>query len=412
MLLRIGLRAASAAAVGLALLAAGCGSSGSSDTTKSSSASASGAAASGPSCKGGKIKIGSVSTLSGAVTFPDVSGAARATFDQLNARGGINGCKVDYVVEDDKGDPQTATQAARDLVQNQGVVALAGSGGLLDCEVNGQFYAQQRIGAVSGLGVDGACWSTPNISPVNVGPFTLTTAMLYYASEKLKLDKLCVVNYILAGTKKAYQNAVDQWTKLTGKRLTLFDQTLPPQGDYTPYVLKTKRAGCQMVLSNAVEPQALSWMKIVDQQKISGIKWFFLAPGYSDAVAKALENTRSDVYAGTEWEPYTDKESSANTDWRSTMEAAGRPLTAFSQGGYESATVMADVLRSIRGDITRDSVYQALVDMKPISTPLTGTPYVFGPGRTHASNTATKIMQLDHGTWKVSTPDWVVLPKS
>lgn len=411
MLLRIGFRAASAAAVGLALLAAGCGSSGSSDTT-TSSASASGAAKSGPSCKGGKIKIGSVSTLSGAVTFPDVSGAAKATFDQLNARGGINGCKVDYVVEDDKGDPQTATQAARDLVQNQGVVALAGSGGLLDCEVNGQFYAQQRIGAVSGLGVDGACWSTPNISPVNVGPFTLTTAMLYYASEKLKLDKLCVVNYILAGTKKAYQNAVDQWTKLTGKRLTLFDQTLPPQGDYTPYVLKTKRAGCQMVLSNAVEPQALSWMKIVDQQKISGIKWFFLAPGYSDAVAKALKNTNSDVYAGTEWEPYTDKESSANTDWRSTMEAAGRPLTAFSQGGYESATVMADVLRSIKGDITRDSVYQALVDMKPISTPLTGTPYVFGPGRTHASNTATKIMQLDHGTWKVSTPDWVVLPKS
>ena len=116
----------------------------------------------------------------------------------------------------------------------------------------------------------------------------LTTAMLYYAREKLKLDKLCFVNYILAGTKKAYQDAVDQWTKLTGKRLTIFDQTLPPQGDYTPYVLKAKKAGCQMLLSNAVEPQALSWMKIVDQQKISGIKWFFLAPGYSDAVAKAL----------------------------------------------------------------------------------------------------------------------------
>jgi branched-chain amino acid transport system substrate-binding protein len=410
-LLRIGFRAASAAAVGLALLAAGCGSSGSS-TTSTSSASASGAARSGSSCKGGKIKIGSVSSLTGPATFPDVSGAAKATFDQINARGGINGCKVDYVVEDDKGDPQTATQAARDLVQNQGVVALAGSGGLLDCEVNGQFYAQQKIGAVSGLGVDGACWSTPNISPVNVGPFTLTTAMLYYASEKLHVQKLCVVNYILAGTKKAYQNAVDQWTRLTGKKLTLFDQTLPPQGDYTPYVLKTKKAGCQVVLSNAVEPQALSWMKIVDQQKVTGIRWFFLAPGYSDAVAKALKTSTSEVYAGTEWEPYTDKTSAANNGWRATMEATGRPLTAFSQGGYESATVMADVLKTIKGPITRASVYSALVNMKPISTPLTGTPYVFGPGKTHASNTATKIMQLDHGAWKVSTPDWVVLPKS
>ena len=79
-----------------------------------------------------------------AVTFPDVSGAARATFDQANAKGGVNGCKIDYVVEDDKGDPQTATQAARDLVQNQGVVGLAGSGGLLDCEVNGSSTPSRR----------------------------------------------------------------------------------------------------------------------------------------------------------------------------------------------------------------------------------------------------------------------------
>jgi branched-chain amino acid transport system substrate-binding protein len=407
--LRIGLRAASTAAVGLALLAAGCGSS---DDSSDKSASSGAGAKSGPTCKGGSIKIGSVSTLSGPVTFPDISAAAKATFDQANAKGGVNGCKIDYIISDDKGDPQTATQAARDLVQNQGVVGLAGSGGLLDCEVNGQFYAQQKIGSVTGLGVDGACWSTPNISPVNVGPFVLSTAMLYYASETLKLDKLCFVNYILAGTKKAYQDAVTDWEKLTGKKLTMFDQTLPPQGDYTPYVLKAKKAGCQMLLSNAVEPQALSWMKIVDQQKITGIKWFFLAPGYSDAVAKALRNTKAEVYAGTEWEPYTDKDSPANKDWRATMEAGGRPLTAFSQGGYESATVMLDVLKSIKGDITRESVYKALVDMKPISNPLTGTPYVFGPGKAHASNTATKIMQLDKGAWKVSTPDWVVLPSS
>lgn len=397
----------------LALGAAACGSDDKSDGGSSTgSKQASSGGSGGPTCDGGKIKIGAVSTLSGPVTFPDISGAAKATFDQINAKGGINGCKIDYIIGDDKGDPQVAAQAARDLVQRQGVVAMAGSGGLLDCEVNGNFYAQQKIGAVHGLGVDGKCWSTPNISPVNVGPFTLSTAVLYYATKDLKSEKPCVFDQIIAGTKSAYQKAVTDWEKLTGKKLALFDLTLPAQGDYTPYALRAKKAGCDTVLTNMVEPQILAWMKVIQQQKITGIKWLFLAPGYTDGVAKALANSKQPVYAGTEWEPFSEVDSPANKDWRAAMTAAGRPLTAFSQGGYESAIMMENVLKQINGKVTRESVYDALLNMKPIENPLVGTPYVFGKGDKHASNTATKIMKLENGKWTLVTPDWVVLPTS
>lgn len=399
--------AAGALVAAVAIAAAGCG--GDDSEPESSSASAGG---SGPTCEDGAIKIGSVSTLSGAVTFPDISNAAKIVFDQLNAAGGINGCKVEYLIGDDKGDPQVAAQTARDLVQNKGVVALAGSGGLLDCEVNGGFYKQQEIGAVQGLGVDGACWSTPNISPVNVGPFVLSTAMLYYATNELKSEKPCVFFQIIAGTKDAYTKAVQDWEKLTGKKLALFDLTLPPQGDYTPYVLRARDAGCDAVLTNGVEPQVLAWMKIVEQQKIKGIDWLFLAPGYTDQVAKVLGNVDVDVYAGTEWEPFTDVDSPANAEWRAAMEEGGQPLTAFSQGGYESAAVMIEVLKSIDGPVTRESVYKALTEMEPYDTPLTGTPYEFGPGETHASNRATKVMKLEQGKWTLVTPEWVVLPET
>src|SRR5437868_10940571 len=74
----------------------------------------------------GPINVGSVSTLSGPVTFPEASQAARAVFDEVNAGGGIKGRKIAYTTADDKGDPASAALAARDLIQNKKAVSLAG----------------------------------------------------------------------------------------------------------------------------------------------------------------------------------------------------------------------------------------------------------------------------------------------
>jgi branched-chain amino acid transport system substrate-binding protein len=116
------------------------------------------------------------------------------------------------------------------------------------------------------------------------------------------------------------------------------------------------------------------------------------------------------VYVGTEWEPYTDVNSEANKAWVTSMNAAKRPLTAFSQGGYLAAQVFIDVITGIDGPVTRQAVTSALLKMKPVKYPLAGSPYVFGEGATHAPMQSTKIMKLDHGQWKLQTPNWVVLP--
>jgi branched-chain amino acid transport system substrate-binding protein len=162
-------------------------------------AAACGGGSAGQSAGSGPIRIGAVASLSGPVTFADSPDAARAVFEQVNAQGGIHGRKIEYDVEDDKGDPQAATQAARDLVQNKQVVALAGSASLIDCEVNGAFYAREDVRSIQGLGVDPVCWHSPNISPVNVGPFTLTTAVLLYASNVLHDTRICTFFIIIGG---------------------------------------------------------------------------------------------------------------------------------------------------------------------------------------------------------------------
>ncbi|BCH23237.1 ABC transporter substrate-binding protein [Mesorhizobium sp. L-8-3] len=368
------------------------------------------ALAAGPSCADGTIKVGAVSTVTGPADFSEVPKATQAAFDAVNAAGGVNGCKIDYTIADDKADPAVAAQAARDLIDNKEVVALVGSASLLDCAVNAQTYSRKDVLSVQGLGVDAACFSTPNVAPVNVGPYTLSTAVSYFATNILKSQKLCAFFIIIGGTHEAYKKGIENWEKITGQKIHLLDLTLPFQGDLTPYVIKARDEGCDAVLTNQVEPQVVQLIKTVDAQKIEGINWLFLAPGYTEQVAKALADSKQPIYVGTEWEPFTEKGSAANAQWIADMEKAGRPLTAFSQGGYLAAQVFLDVLKGIDGEVTRESVNKALLEMKPISNPLAGSPYVFGEAKAHSPMQATKVMKLDGGTWKVETPDWVALP--
>ncbi|GIH70941.1 ABC transporter substrate-binding protein [Sphaerimonospora thailandensis] len=368
------------------------------------------ASASGSSGDSGTIKIGSVNALSGPVTFPDSSSAAKAVFDRVNAQGGINGREIEYIVTDDKGDPAAAAQAARDLVTNQGVVALAGSASLVDCAVNAPFYTQSGIVSVQGTGVDPTCFSSAAISPVNAGPYLNTAINLYYASEVLKRDKVCSFLAILGNTNDAYGQAIASWTKLTGKTPVVDDRTVKPDSDPTPFVLRAKKEGCQAVLYNGTEPMAIAWMKAVKQQNITGIDWLMTTAPYTDAVAKALGTDGDGMYANAEFEPFTQADSSALADWRSLMTEKNVPLTSFGQGGYLAATHLVDTLRSIQGPITRESVAKAFKELKPIESPLTGTPYEFGDAAGHMSNKAGKIVQLEGGQWRVVTPDWVRYP--
>lgn len=365
-----------------------------------------------PTCVDGVIAVGAVSTITGVADFSEVPKATKAEFDRLNAKGGIDGCKIEYTIADDKGDPQVAAQAARDLIDNKKVVAMVGSASLLDCQVNALTYQRSNTLAVQGLGVDSACFNSPSVSPVNVGPFTLTTAMAYYATKTLHAKKMCAFFIIIGGTQEAYKKALTDWEKITGQKLHLLDLTVPIQGDLTPYLIKARDAGCDAVVNNGVEPNVVQWVKTADAQKITGINWLFLAPGYTVQVAKALADTKQPVYAGTEWEPYTEAGSPANQEWIATMKAADRPLTAFSQGGYLAAQVFEDVLRGMNGPVNHDTVAKALRGMtKSVKYPLAGSPWIFGEGKTHTPMQSTKIMKLDNGAWKLETPQWVTLPK-
>ncbi len=367
------------------------------------------ALAAGPTCADGPIQVGSVSTITGPVDFSAGPKATAAFFDQLNASGGINGCMIEYEMSDDRGDPLVATQAARNIIDNKGAVAMVGAASLLDCGVNAGLYQKSNVLSISGLGVDPVCYTAPSVSAVHPGPYLLTTAMLYYAGQELGSEKICAFNYVIGGWREAMEGALAEYEVITGKSLHIVDMTLPVQGDLTPFLIRARDEGCDAVFTNQVEPGIVQLINTADAQGITGIDWLFLASGYTEGVATALAKSEQAIYVGTEWEPYT-LENEANKAWRETVTKAGLAPSAFSQGGYLAGRIFADVVAGIDGPVTRESVSAALRGMEPASYSIAAGPYRLGEGATDTPMRATKVVKLDAGAWKVITPDWVPVP--
>jgi branched-chain amino acid transport system substrate-binding protein len=77
------------------------------------------------------IKIGVIEPLSGAVAASGnyVRMGAEIGRDWINARGGVNGRKVELVIEDNKSDPKEAASAAEKLIVRDKVPAIMGAWG-------------------------------------------------------------------------------------------------------------------------------------------------------------------------------------------------------------------------------------------------------------------------------------------
>ena len=81
-----------------------------------------------PSFQGEPIRVGLLHSLSGTLALSEVPvrNAALLAIDEINARGGVLGRKLEPVVADGESDPATFAAAARSLIEEDGVAAIFG----------------------------------------------------------------------------------------------------------------------------------------------------------------------------------------------------------------------------------------------------------------------------------------------
>ena len=356
------------------------------------------------------IVIGSVSSITGPAPFPEVPGAAQAVFDRVNAEGGINGRQIKFLSEDDGADPAQAAQAARRLIQENEVVAMVGSASLVECSANASFYEKSDVVSIMGTGVEPACFTAQNIAPVNNGTVPGYASLLYFASEVLARDKVCPVLLNSAGLTDPYLEVIERWEKETGSKAPHIDTSISLGDDPTPAVLAVRDAGCNAVVFNANEPVAVAFMNTVKLQgMLDSADWLTLTSAYSESAYDALKAQDTlGMYANSEFLPFM-SDDPALDGWRETLTAANVPLTSLSIGGYVSAEILVEVLKSIDGDITNESVLAAFRELDQIENPLMGMPFTFGDATSHNPNRASKMVRATENGWE-TVSDWVMVP--
>lgn len=358
----------------------------------------------------GPIKIGAVSTLTGAIPLPEGAEGAGAYFDQVNADGGICGQQIEYISQDDQSDPEAAATVARRLVLEDEVVVMAGSQSFVDCTVNSAFYQQQNIKIV-GVGTDPVCFSTPVASMVNSGPAGSVMGNLHYAGdpEQLDLDNVCAALIAIPGYGEVFDAAVASFEERTGKELAMYDNALDPTADPTPTILRAQRSNCDAVVLLGTPDTVGPWMQAVRAQDAGDILWMFPSTIYHPSVPKALGPIGASVTSNPELEPDTTVPEVAEAI--AAMEAAGIEPFNIHLAGWLSAQIITDVIESIDGEVTRDSVSEALLQLDdyPAAEPFMGTSYSFGEGDAHLSNDSIKILTIENGEWQIET-DWITVP--
>ena len=111
-----------------------------------------------------------MATNSPVADFTWITSLTGAYFACVNDNGGINGRPIEYIAEEEQVDPQQIASLAVKLVEQDQVLGIVGSTSLIECSVNRDYYAEQGFYLII-AGVSQDCFTSPNYSAVNMGPY-------------------------------------------------------------------------------------------------------------------------------------------------------------------------------------------------------------------------------------------------
>lgn len=237
------------------------------------------------------IKIGIISDLTGSASssFADAPAAMEARFKAINAAGGVDGRKIVWVVDDTTSTPAGAETAAKDLVQNKGVFAIA--------DLSSAFYgaapylAQAGI-PVTGLGLDGPEWSEqPNTNLFSTTGNSSQHGPAYGDGGFYKAIGAHKISYVESNVSAAILQGDSVYQSIKRDGLQACDKTIVPIGsvNFTAFALSFKADGCDTAECACVLSSSLAMATALHQAGLNKVKIIFAAGPTNDIYQNAQD---------------------------------------------------------------------------------------------------------------------------
>lgn len=202
------------------------------------------------------IKLGLMCPLTGkwAAEGQDMKNIVSLLVDQANSQGGINGKKIELVIEDDAGDPRTAALAAQKLV-SAGVAAVIGTYGSAVTE------ASQNIFDESGIVQIGTGSTSVRLTEKGL-PLFFRTSPRDDAQGKSAAAVIAKGDYkrvALLHDNSSYSRGLADETRAVldtiGVPVIFFDALTPGERDYTAILTRLKAANPDLVFYTGYYPE-------------------------------------------------------------------------------------------------------------------------------------------------------------
>jgi branched-chain amino acid transport system substrate-binding protein len=336
----------------------------------------------GKKATGEPIKLGGMATNIPGVDFTWITGMTKAYFDCVNDNGGIHGRPIQYIAEEEQVDPQQVASLATKLIEQDKVLGIVGSTSLIDCSVNKDYYKQQGYYLIV-AGVAQDCFTSPNFSAVNMGPYYSSLGGAQAAVRAGAKGKIVVASPNQPGFDLINSGVVDfaKQQGMDGKSILEEVPINDPAGFAQQLVAEAGQGGG--VVLDFTGPTVLPLLQAIEQQGlIDSVVWASSTPPNDPSVAQELSSAWNDKFLiNAEFnvldsgKPDQDHMNEVRQKY-----APDVPSSSFAQMGYLSGRTATDALLGIKGDITKESVNQAFKDVKNFVSDIWCAPWYYDSG--------------------------------
>ncbi len=348
-----------------------------------------------------EILVGTITDLSGVTAIQGVNSAnaIRLAFDDVNAKGGIHGRKVRYIVEDSQYQVPRAVQAMNKLLNNDRVFFTIEDGG---------------------TPMNNATWpmaiekGTPKLLPLS------PARSMYEPFHKLKFSQYAsAVDQVRAGVKYfveqrgkksvclMYQDTdfgkesligVNLQTEAMGIKLVASTAHKPTDTDFSANVAKLREANCDLVVLGTIVRDTI--LIISTARKLGwNVDMMGQIAAYDTAIAEAPGGVGEGFYSMTpSMYAYPDDPRPAVREVMQRYKARyGVDLNYLGECGYTSAQIALEALQRAGRDLTVDSLLHAMETITDFHDLFGGT-YTFTATNHHGATQAF-LAVIHNGRW-------------
>lgn len=351
-----------------------------------------------------EIVIGTSTDLSGVTVEWGVNNtnAIRMAFEEKNAKGGINGRMIKYIVEDSQYTVPRHVQAVNKLINLDKVFLLIANGGTPMNNATLPTMIEKGVPNIFPLTSARSMYT-----PLNKYKFGLASS--YYDQMRSGIKEfvdnhgkkmICSQSQDTDFGRDVMDGVRDQLKAMEGKALLVAEAlNKPTDTDFTASVAKLKDANCDLIVLGGIVRDTLQFVSAVRKTGWN-VDMLGQAAIYDSAVAEAAGGTTEGVYAmapvlfvaADDPKPEVQKFAA---DYKAKY---GHVPNFAAQIGYTAAQVMMAGLEKAGKDLTADSFITGLESVKNYQD-IFGSPKMTFAADKHQGSNESFLTQVKGGKW-------------